>query len=140
VADVFSKKKRSQIMAAVKSTGNKVTEASLRSIFRRNHVRGWRCHMPLLGKPDFGFRTQRLLVFVDGCFWHGCQNHLRMPASNRRYWLGKITRNQMRDRVTTRALRKRGWHVLRLWEHELRKESHVLRRVARALGQTQENF
>lgn len=140
MADMFSKKKRSQIMAAVKSTGNRVTESSVVAIFRRNSVKGWRRHVPLLGKPDFAFRAQRLLVFVDGCFWHGCQKHLRMPATNRRYWIGKIARNQMRDSATTHKLRKGGWRVLRLWEHELRKESHVLRRVAHALGQTKENF
>ena len=136
MADVFSKKKRSQIMAAVKSNGNKVTEKSLAAIFRRNHVRGWRRHVSLVGKPDFTFGAQRLIVFVDGCFWHGCPSHLRMPASNRDYWLKKIGRNRMRDRSITRALRLKDWRVLRVWEHELRNELHVLRRVESALEQT----
>lgn len=138
MADVFSKKKRSQIMAAVKSTGNKVTEKRLAAIFRRNHVTGWRRHVSLLGKPDFTFAAQRLFVFVDGCFWHGCPSHLRMPISNQKYWLQKIARNRARDRSTRRALRLKGWHVLRVWEHDLRNELRVVRRIENALGQNKQ--
>lgn len=138
MTDVFSKKKRSLIMAAVKSTGNKVTEESLVAIFRRNHVTGWRRHLSLLGKPDFTFGSQRLIVFVDGCFWHGCPRHLRMPASNREYWLKKISRNEMRDQSIRRALRLKGWRVLRVWEHDLRNEIRVVRRIESALGQTKQ--
>lgn len=133
MADVFSKKKRSQIMAAVKSTGNRATETTLAKLLRRNDVKGWRRHLPLTGKPDFTFRDKRVVVFIDGCFWHGCRIHLRMPTSNRTYWLDKIARNQARDRVVTQELRRAGWRVLRLWEHELRDESRVLRRVTNAL-------
>ncbi|HBA40698.1 MAG TPA: very short patch repair endonuclease [Deltaproteobacteria bacterium] len=110
MADVFSKKKRSQIMAAVKSNGNKVTEKILAAIFRRNHVRGWRRHVSLVGKPDFTFGAQRLIVFVDGCFWHGCPSHLRMPASNRDYWGERIARNQNRHKMIASELRRR-WYV-----------------------------
>lgn len=81
VADVFTKKKRSQIMAAVRSTGNRTTELRLASILRANGITGWRRHQPLPGKPDFVFRRERLAVFADGCFWHGCPRHLRMPFS-----------------------------------------------------------
>lgn len=133
MADVFSKKKRSQVMARVKSTGNKVTEHKLIEIFRRNNVTGWRRHLRLPGRPDFAFTEQRLAVFSDGCFWHGCPRHLRMPSSNRVYWLGKIARNQARDRGVTRKLRQLGWRVLRLWEHELRNESRTLSRLQRFL-------
>jgi DNA mismatch endonuclease (patch repair protein) len=133
MADMFSKTKRSQIMAAVRSTGNRVTEVTLANLLRRNGVRGWRRHLPLTGKPDFTFRAKRVVVFIDGCFWHGCRIHLRMPSSNRTYWFNKIARNQARDRVVTRELRRAGWRVLRLWEHELRDESRVLRRVTNAL-------
>lgn len=133
MADVFSKKKRSQIMAAVKSTGNKVTETAFANLLRRNGVKGWRRHLPLRGKPDFTFRNKRVVVFIDGCFWHGCRAHLRMPTSNRTYWFEKIARNQARDRVINRELSRAGWRVLRFWEHELRDESRVLRRVTNAL-------
>jgi DNA mismatch endonuclease (patch repair protein) len=70
-------------------------------------------------RPDFVFRTQRLAVFVDGCFWHGCPRHATWPRQNAKFWREKILRNRTRDRLVTRTLRAHGWTVLRLWEHEL---------------------
>jgi DNA mismatch endonuclease (patch repair protein) len=134
VADVFTKKKRSQVMAAIRSTGNRATELRLAAIFRAHGITGWRRHQALPGKPDFVFRRERLAVFVDGCFWHGCPRHLRMPRDNRPYWKGKIARNIQRDRETTRRLRKSGWHVLRVWEHALRSPEVVARRIASKLA------
>jgi DNA mismatch endonuclease (patch repair protein) len=80
MADVFSKKKRSEIMAAVKSTNNKNTELKLISIFRTNKIIGWRRAQRLPGNPDFVFHRERLAVFVDGCFWHGCKRHCRIDG------------------------------------------------------------
>jgi DNA mismatch endonuclease (patch repair protein) len=127
--DVFTKKKRSQVMAAIRSKGNKTTELKLAAIMRHHGIRGWRRNQKLFGKPDFVFRRERLAVFVDGCFWHGCRWHCRMPQDNRRYWQEKISRNAARDRATTRLLRHTGWRVLRVWEHELNNESKVATRV-----------
>ena len=134
MADVFSKWKRSQIMASVCSTGNRLTEGYLAAILRRHRITGWRRHLSMLGKPDFTFRKERVVIFVDGCFWHGCPRHLRLPSSNRSYWRKKIDRNRVRDRSVTRALGRAGWRVLRFWEHELRDEHTVLKHLARALG------
>jgi hypothetical protein len=66
--DVFTKKKCSQIMAAIRSRGNKATELKLATILRTARITGWRRHQPLPGRHDFVFRRQRLAVFVDGCF------------------------------------------------------------------------
>jgi DNA mismatch endonuclease (patch repair protein) len=135
VADTFNKADRSRIMAAVRSRGNKATEAVLVTLFREAGVRGWRRHASLPGKPDFVFAKERVVVFVDGCFWHGCSTHCRMPASNREYWDRKIHRNVERDRTTRRELRARGWKVLRVWEHELKsRPSAALNRIVRSLG------
>jgi len=120
MTDVFSKKKRSQVMAAIKSKGNKDTELKLISIFRANGITGWRRNQKLPGKPDFVFCRERLAAFVDGCFWHGCRWHCRMPQHNRQYWQLKIARNIARDKATTRHLQKAGWRVLRIWEHSLK--------------------
>lgn len=133
MADIFSKRKRSQVMAAIRSKGNKDTELKLASIFREHGIKGWRRHRPLPGKPDFIFPKQRLAVFVDGCFWHGCRWHCRMPQDNRRYWQEKISRNASRDRATTRLLRRTGWRVLRIWEHSLGLPLLVAGRVKREL-------
>src|SRR6266849_6310284 len=109
MTDTLSKQQRSRQMAAVRSTGNKTTELELIEIFRANGISGWRRNQPLAGKPDFVFPRERLAVFVDGCFWHGCRWHCRMPQSHRAYWQGKISRNILRDRKTNALLRKAGW-------------------------------
>jgi len=132
--DVFTKKKRSQVMAAVRSTGNRTTELRLAAILRAHRITGWRRHQPLLGKPDFIFRRQRLAVFVDGCFWHGCPRHLRMPQDNRPYWKRKIASNIRRDRETTRRFQQAGWRVLRVWEHALRSPEAVAERIRLTLS------
>jgi DNA mismatch endonuclease, patch repair protein len=129
MADVFSKRKRSEVMAAIRSKGNKETEFVLAAIFRKNGLIGWRRHLPLPGKPDFAFPENRVAVFVDGCFWHGCRWHGRKPDSNQKYWVLKLARNKNRDHKVVRILRQKGWIVLRIWEHELKKEQHVIKRV-----------
>ncbi len=129
MADIFSKRKRSQVMAAIRSKGNKDTELKLVSILRSHGIKGWRRHRPLPGNPDFIFPKQRLAVFVDGCFWHGCRWHCRMPKSRSNYWKPKIARNKKRDREVTRQLRRCGWEVLRVWEHALKRPSKMLGRL-----------
>jgi DNA mismatch endonuclease, patch repair protein len=132
--DVISKQKRSQVMAAVRSKGNKDTELKLVAIFRAYGIKGWRRHQPMAGKPDFIFPKDKVAIFVDGCFWHGCRWHCRMPQDNRQYWQNKISRNAKRDRITTRLLRRRGWIVLRLWQHALRNPDLIARCVKSKLS------
>lgn len=133
MADVFTKKKRSQVMAAIRSKGNKATELKLVAIFRAAGITGWRRHQPLPGKPDFVFRRERLAVFVDGCFWHGCRWHCRMPKSRIGFWNPKIARNKERDRFVRSLLRKEGWRLLRIWEHSLSDPVRVLKKIKAAL-------
>lgn len=133
MADVFSKAKRSQVMAAIRSKGNKDTEVCLARILRVGGISGWRRHVALPGRPDFVFQKDRVAVFVDGCFWHGCPQHGRKPDSNKRYWNAKIARNKARDRAVTLALKSAGWRVVRIWEHGLKLRNSVTRRVAAAL-------
>ena len=134
MADVFSKKKRSQVMAAIKSQGNKDTEVKLAKILRAHGITGWRRKQKVAGKPDFVFRRHRLAVFVDGCFWHGCRWHCRMPKSRGGFWKPKIARNKTRDRQVGRILRKLGWRILRIWEHSLAEPEKVLARVQAGLA------
>jgi DNA mismatch endonuclease (patch repair protein) len=133
VTDVFTKKKRSQVMAAIRSRGNKDTELKLASILRAAGITGWRRHQRILGRPDFVFRKARLAVFVDGCFWHGCPKHGRKPGSNRAYWLPKLRRNRERDDEVKRSLSSAGWAVIRLWEHDLTNPQRCAARIARAI-------
>ena len=129
MADVFTKEERSRVMAAVHSRGNKATELKFAAILHASGLKGWRRHQPLPGKPDFVFRRERVAVFVDGCFWHACRWHLRLPRDNRAYWQRKVSRNAARDRAVNKALRKAGWRVLRVWEHSLRWPDAVAKRM-----------
>jgi len=134
MADVFSRRKRSEVMSKVRSRGNKATEIALAILFRRNRITGWRRHQNVFGKPDFLFRRNRLALFVDGCFWHGCPRCYRRPKSNRKFWDAKIARNRERDRHVSRELRRLGWRVIRIWEHELaRRGDACVRRIAGSL-------
>ena len=131
MTDVFSKAKRSIVMSRIRSQDNKDTELALIRVFRANKISGWRRRQPLPGKPDFVFPAQRIAIFVDGCFWHGCDDHSKPPKSNQVYWMQKLQRNRQRDRKVTRILRARGWRVYRFWEHELtpKNEDRCLQRL-----------
>jgi DNA mismatch endonuclease (patch repair protein) len=135
MTDVFTKSKRSEVMSRIRGRGNKDTEVALAKLLRANGITGWRRHQPVFGKPDFIFRKVRLAVFVDGCFWHGCPKHATRPKSNAAFWRRKLAANKARDRLVTRTLRARGWHVLRIWEHELarKNEARLMRRIRRSL-------
>ena len=85
-------------MARVRGRGNKSTEQRLARLFRQSGIKGWRRHLPLPGTPDFAFPTERLAIFVDGCFWHGCPKHATFPATRRKFWLKKFADNKARDR------------------------------------------
>lgn len=124
MTDVFSKEKRSQVMSAVRSKGNKSTEIALINIFKSHKISGWRRNFNLIGKPDFVFPKQKLIVFVDGCYWHGHSCRKRKPGENNEYWEQKIDRNKTRDMTVTKKLRKDGWGVVRVWECEIKKKKH----------------
>lgn len=122
--DIFKKEKRSDIMRAVRSTGNKSTEIALIKIFREYNVKGWRRNYKLFGNPDFVFPTKRIAIFVDGCFWHGHNCRKTTPEDNKEYWENKKHRNIVRDKKVNRTLRKLDWIVIRLWECELKKNKY----------------
>ena len=121
MADIFTIQKRSSVMRAVKSKGNKSTELKLIELFKKNNIKGWRRNYNLFGKPDFVFPKKRIVVYADGCFWHGhgCRN--TKPKDNENYWTKKILKNKKRDKIVVKELRKKGWIVFRIWECALKK-------------------
>lgn len=122
-------------MSRIRGNGNKATELALAKLFRRHGITGWRRRQSVFGKPDFVFPKSRLAVFVDGCFWHGCPKHGTRPKQNRKFWDTKIARNRARDRRVNRELRKLGWRVVRIWEHDLAKHGDkCLRRIKAVLS------
>ena len=129
---------RSANMRAIRSAGNKSTEARLKALFREHGIHGWRLHPPdLLGRPDVLIRGARVVIFLDGCFWHGCPRCGHIPRTNAAYWKAKIGRNKARDAVVTSTLRKEGFHVIRLWECDLKSRPKVcIRRIQRTLQKT----
>src|SRR5262245_8555115 len=133
MSDVLSTSKRSEIMSRVRSRGNVATEIRLIEILRQHHLVGWRRNQKIFGSPDFVFRTERLAVFVDGCFWHGCKTHRSLPKTNSEFWVRKIGRNVRRDAVVRRTLNSRGWTVLRVWQHDLKHPDRVGSRIHRTL-------
>ncbi|MGI6401572.1 MAG: very short patch repair endonuclease [Thermoguttaceae bacterium] len=121
--DVFSAAKRSKIMSKVRSDRNKSTELKLIAEFKRRKIIGWRRKVKLFGRPDFVFPKYRIVVFVDGCFWHGHECRNVTPKDNAEYWRIKRERNQLRDREATEHLTGLGYLVIRIWECELKKSN-----------------
>lgn len=138
MADIWSKEKRSQVMSAIRGKGNRSTELRMIELMREAGIKGWRRHQPLPGKPDFVFRKEKVAVFVDGCFWHGCPRCYRPPATNKAFWTTKVTANRRRDRRVSRQLRGMGWRVARVWECGIRKNPDaIVRRIRRMLDALQ---
>src|SRR6267378_6541867 len=106
---------RTRIMRSNKSHGNLSTELTLARLMRASRISGWRRRVLMTGRPDFVFKQQRVALFIDGCYWHGCKCR-RLPKRNRRYWEEKFRANQERDKRITRELRAMGWNVVRFWE------------------------
>jgi DNA mismatch endonuclease (patch repair protein) len=128
MADSISKEERSALMAKVRSKGNRSTEIKVEAALKKARITGWRKHPKNIpGCPDFYFPKARLVIFVDGCFWHACPRCGRLPSSNAKYWTPKIDSNRRRDNRTRRDLRAQGFHVMRIWEHEVKNASWLLR-------------
>lgn len=133
--DNVSPSKRSHIMAQVKSKGNKSTELTFIKFLKKELITGWKRNYSLYGNPDFAFPRKRIALFIDGCLWHGCKLHCRIPSTNRKYWLKKIRNNKKRDKKINRILRVNGWLVIRFWEHEL-KDNIILHKLRKIRNRT----
>ena len=131
--DIVDKVTRSRYMAAVKGRGNKSTEVQMVSLLRSANIRGWRRHYHLPGTPDFCWPKERTVVFVDGCFWHGCSFCYKPPKSNVDYWVNKVAVNRARDKRVDNLLRKRSWVVIRIKECQISK-ARSIKRIIRALS------
>jgi DNA mismatch endonuclease (patch repair protein) len=140
VADDLTPQQRSYAMSRIRSRGNASTEQRMVALLRAERFKGWRRHVDLPGRPDFVFRRERLAIFVDGCFWHHCPRCFKMPASNLEYWIPKIQGNRRRDRRVTRELQRRGWRVIRVWEHSFSRPGAISRRIRLALEANPEDL
>ena len=82
-------------------------------------------------KVDVVFPTEKIAVFIDGCFWHRCPEHATMPTRNYEYWATKFQRNMDRDRSNDHNLQNLGWNVIRIWEHEVKNPELVKNALTR---------
>lgn len=123
--DVLTPSQRSFNMSKIHSK-NTSPEIKLRKLLSGLGVRGYRLHYKLTGKPDIVFTKKRIVIFIDGCFWHRCKKDFVQPKSRKNFWLPKIEQNLKRDNIVNRKLKKEGWKVMRIWEHEILKQKELL--------------
>lgn len=132
--DVFSRAKRSEVMSRIRSKDTKPERLLRRALFAtglryRLHSKG------LAGRPDLVFPRHRVVLFVNGCFWHGHECHLfRWPRSNEDFWRAKIRGNVARDKRARRRLNALGWRVLTVWECQIRGRQSRLPALASRLA------
>lgn len=120
MADVLTKKQRSYNMSRIRSE-NTTPELVLRKQLCKCGIRSYRLHYKLPGKPDIVFIGKNVAIFIDGCFWHMCPDCFRMPVTRKEFWKKKIRENVNRDRKINAVLTTAGWTVIRLWEHEIKR-------------------
>ena len=128
--DFISRKKRSEVMAAIRSKHTK-PEIALRKLLRAS---GW-AYKLYYGKEkiDIAFTGKKIAVFVDGCFWHGCPLHGHIPKSNKAYWVPKLRKNKERAKKKNARLKATGWKPLHIWEHELKNPKKAIAKIKKAL-------
>ena len=128
MTDVFTKEKRSYVMSRIRSRDTKI-EIMMRDLLVKNKIR-FLYHPKMFGNPDFLVGT-RTLIFCDGDFWHGHGYETKKKLS-KKFWRDKIEKNMHRDQIVTRKLRKDGWSVLRIWEHDIeRRPLLCIRKIQR---------
>lgn len=130
--DTIGKNNRSLVMQQIRSKNTKFERAVAMALKKLGKSFGQ--YANLTGKPDIVSRKKKVVVFLDSCFWHGCRWHCRVPKSRRSYWVLKMQRNKDRARIVNRVLKKEGWRVVRVWEHELQKDfDKSIRKLAKLL-------
>lgn len=121
--DVHDKKTRSYNMACIKGKNTKPEEIVRKALFAKG-FRYRKNDKRLPGSPDIVLPKYRIVIFVNGCFWHGHQGckYFVVPKTNTEFWLNKITSNIGRDAMKTTQLNELGWRVITVWECELKKD------------------
>jgi len=143
MTDNLKPEDRRKTMQAVKGKGTRL-EKRLSSMLAGMRLNGWRKNASdIIGQPDVVFDKERVVIFIDGCFWHGCPYCQRkLPETNHEYWERKINRNVERAKFKDRQLLDAGWIIIRIWEHEMgdpeaRKE--IRAKIRQAIGRGDNN-
>jgi DNA mismatch endonuclease (patch repair protein) len=107
-------------MSQIKSKNTK-PEKIIRKLLWQHGIKNYRIHYKLPGKPDIVFLKNRIAIFIDGCFWHKCPKCFRKPATRTTFWMKKIWNNLNRDRKNEEILKNSKWKIIRVWEHDIKK-------------------
>lgn len=112
-------------MASIKGKNTK-PERIIRKILWENGHR-YRIHNDtVFGKPDISFKKSKLAIFIDGCFWHGCEKCYNEPKTNPEFWKRKIEQNRLRRKKVCTKLEEEGWQILEFWEHDIKQTPRVI--------------
>ncbi|MDP3057461.1 MAG: very short patch repair endonuclease [bacterium] len=123
--DTFTKKKRSEVMSKIRSKNTGIEKIIFREL-RKRKIYFQRYYSKAIGHPDIALPKKKKAVFVDGDFWHGwrfAKTRKRLP---KKYWQAKIENNIKRDKKNRAKLKREGWKVLRVWEHEIEKDLNLV--------------
>ncbi|RBW68224.1 very short patch repair endonuclease [Bacillus taeanensis] len=120
MGDLFSKEQRRKNMQAIGSQ-SKLENRVSRELWKRG-MRFRKNDKSLFGKPDISIKKYKVVIFIDSCFWHACEQHGNRPKSNQEYWDKKLERNKNRDIEVNEYYKKNHWHLKRVWEHEIKED------------------
>lgn len=138
MTDTLTPEQRRHCMSSVRNK-NTGLEMKLRRALWKTGLR-YRVHFKLPGKPDIVFPNRKTVIFIDGCFWHGCPVHSTNPKTNTAFWKTKIKANIERDHQVTLQLNEMGWLVIRVWGHEIKEcLDIVVKNITDSLNSRDEN-
>ena len=120
MVDNLTKEQRSKCMSQIRSKWT-AQETKIHN-FLKGHKIKHKMHPQLTGKPDILLTHTNTIVFLHGCFWHKCPKCYKEPKSRKEYWLPKIENNVKRDKKYARMLKSEGYKVIKVWEHEVKKD------------------
>ncbi len=130
-SDKISKKKRSHNMSKIRSSGTKFEKDFISELDNYVSIPYTLNDKTIRGKPDIVFEKNKVLVFLDSDFWHGWQFPRWQHLMKNDFWVKKITKNRLRDRRITEFLRRKGWIVIRIWEHNIKKD--IMKEISKIL-------
>jgi DNA mismatch endonuclease (patch repair protein) len=140
MTDTVSKETRSRIMSSIRSKDTN-PEKKIRRMLWASGKR-FRIHdKSVFGTPDVSNKGRGIAVFIDGCFWHGCDRCYRQPKTNSEFWKNKIARNRKRRHLVRAVLKKENFKILEFWEHEInRNPDKVIATIGKAWDQSRSKF
>ncbi len=118
-------------MSLIKSKWTK-QEIKAHTILLKNKIKHT-MHPKMVGKPDIFVNEKNVVIFLHGCFWHGCKEHYKRPETNKKYWSDKILKNKLRDKKNIDQLKRRRYRVLVIWEHQMRDNKNIILNRLRAI-------